>query len=91
MCNGDNPKFLTTDMIDDAIGKPAKKIAAPSAAKDCPKSGVGQNQICRSLKFSHKCKSKFKICSRRIESRSIVQLRECDWKDNELHFNAART
>jgi len=56
----------------------AALAAAPSAAKDCPKPGVGQNEVCRSLKFRRKCKPKFKICSRRLESRSIVQLCECD-------------
>ncbi len=28
---------------------------------------------------------------RRIEGRRVMQLGECEWNNNELHFNAART
>jgi|GEM_PF-2397491 len=91
MCHRDNPKFLSGDLVDNAVGKSAEKKAAPGAAKNCSKFGICQNEICSSLKLGHKRKPEFGICSRRIESRSIMQLGE-RWRNNdELHFNAART
>jgi len=87
----DDPKFLGGDLIDDAIRKPTEKIAAPTATKDCSKHGIGQNTIRRPLELGHERKREFDIRSRRIEGRGVMQLGECAWNNNELHFNAART
>ena len=91
MRHSDDPKFLSRDLINDAVGKPAEKMAASGAAKNCSEHGVRQNEMCRSLKLGHECKPKFDIRFRRIENRSIAQLSECERNNDELHFNAART
>ena len=84
-------KFLAGILIDDTVGKPAEKIAAPGAAEDCSELGICQNDLCRSFKLGHERKPKVDIRSHRIEGRSIMQLGESQWNNNEPHFNAART
>jgi hypothetical protein len=91
MRHSDDPKFLGGDLIDDAVGKSAEKMASSGAAKNCPEHRVRQNEICRSLKLGHECKPKLDIRFRRIENRSIMQLSECERNNDKFHFNAART
>lgn len=87
----DDPKFLGGNLIDDAIRKPTEEMTAPTATKNCSEHGIGQDEIRRSLKLGHERKPEFDIRSRRIEGRRVMQLGECEWNNNELHFNAART
>ncbi len=91
MRHRDDPKFFGGDLIDDAIGKPAKKMAAERTAKYRPQHRIFQNEICGSLKLSHECKPESGIRLCRIEGRSIMQLGECERNNDEFHFNAART
>lgn len=91
MRHSDDPKFLSDDLIDDAVGKPAEKMASSGAAKNCSEHRIRQNKICRSLKLGHECKPKLDIRFLRIKNRSIMQLSECERNNDELHFNAART
>ena len=91
MRHRDDPKFLSGNLIDDAVGKSPEKTAAPAAAKDCSEIGICQNEICGSLKLGHERKSETDIRSRRIKGRSIMQLGEREWDNDEIHFNAART
>jgi hypothetical protein len=88
-CN--DTKFIGGDLIDDAVGKSAEKIAASGATKDCTGHWISQNKICRSLKLGRECEAELDIRPRCIESRSIMQLGKRGRNNNELHFKAART
>lgn len=91
MRNRNDAKLFSGDLIDDAVRKSGEKIAAPRATKYRPEYGVLQNKICRSLKLGHEGEPEFDIRLGRIESRRILQLGECEWNNDKLHFNAART
>lgn len=91
MCHRNDAKFISGDLIDDAVGKSAEKMAAAGAAKDCSEHGIRQNKICRSLEFGHERQAKLDIRPCRIESCSVMQLGECGRNNDELHFSAART
>ena len=91
MCHGDDAKFLGRNLIDDAMGKPAKEISAPISTEDGAEVGIRQQGINRPLELGHKRKSKFDVCALGIESSRIVQFRERRRNDDQLHFNAART
>lgn len=91
MCNCDDSNFLGGNLIDDAIRKSTKKRTTLRTAKDCSKLGVVQNEICRSLKFGNECMSELNVCLGSIESRCIMQFSKCRRKNDEFHFNVART
>ena len=55
------------------------------------KQWIGQNEIGRSFKLSHKRETKRYVRLQRIERSRIVQFSERRWRDDKIHFNAART
>jgi len=91
MCHRNDPKLLWCDLIDSAVGRPAQRKAASSAAKNCADQWVRQNKTGRSLEFGHESKPEFDIRFRRIKSRRFLQFGERERNNDELHFNAART
>lgn len=91
MCHGENSKLLCGDLINDAIWKPTEDISAASATKHGTEQRVVQNEICRSFKLSHKRKTKIDIRLQRIKRCRVVQFGERRWRNDELHFSAART
>lgn len=72
MRHRDDPKFVGGSLIDNAIGKPAKKVAAARTPEYCSQHGICQNEICRSLKLGHERQPEFGIRFCRIEGRSIL-------------------
>lgn len=42
MCHGDDAKFVGRNLIDGAIGKPAKELPAPITAEDGGEVGIRQ-------------------------------------------------
>jgi hypothetical protein len=61
VCHSKNTKFFLGDMIDDAIWEPTENIAPAIAAKYSTDQRIGQNEIGRSFKLSHKCEPKLGI------------------------------
>ena len=74
MCDGKNSKFLCSNLIDDAVWEPTEDISPTSVAKYSTKQRIGQNEIGRSLKLSHKRKTELDIRFQRIERGCVVQL-----------------
>ena len=91
MRHRNDTKLVIHYLINDAVRKPAKQIAAATPTKDGAEKWVLQSQTRCSLKLSHERESKCNIRSGRIKGRCIVQLGECKWSNDKLHFNAART
>lgn len=91
MCHDENSKLLCGDLIDNAIWKPTEDISPASASKYSTEQRISQNEISRSFKLSHKRETKPDIRLQRIEGGCVVQFGERRWRNDELHFSAART
>lgn len=76
MGHRDDAKLLASNLIDDAIGKPSKKVAASGAAENCSELWIGQNDINRSFELRHKRMPKLDIRARCVEGRGVVQFRK---------------
>ena len=61
VCHGENSKFFCGGMIDDAIWEPTEDIVPAITTKYSTDQRIGQNEIGRSFKLSHKCETKLDI------------------------------
>ncbi len=91
MGHSDDPNLIYGDLVEDAIGKPAKNIATLVLPKDRAKFRIGEDIGRRSLKLGKKRGTEFDVRARGIERCGIVQLGKREWNDDELHFSLART
>ena len=91
MSHGENSKLLYGNLIDEAIREPTEDISPASSTKHGTEQRIGQYEIGRSLKLSHKRETKLDISLQRVERGRVVQLGERQFANDELHFNDART
>ncbi len=91
MCDGKDSKFLYGDLIDDAVWKSTEEISPTSATKYSTEQRIGENELGRSFKLSHKCETKLSIGFQCIERGGIVQFGKCQRSNDQLHFSDART
>jgi len=91
MCDRNDPYFVGRNVIENAVGEPAKNIAASGPTDDRADIGVRQNTTCGSVKLGHERKTKLGIRARGIKSGGIVQLAKRERDNDQLHFSAART
>jgi hypothetical protein len=75
MCDSKNAQLLGSNLIDYAVGEATEDISLTGASEYNTEQGIAQNEIYRSFKFSHKCKSKL---GKRCRS------------NNGFHFSDAR-
>ena len=61
MCDSKDSKLLCCDLIDKAVWESAEKISPAGATKYSAEQRIGQNEIGRSLKLSHKRKTQLDI------------------------------
>ena len=59
--HGEYSKFLSGDLIDDAIRESAEDIVSASTTKYSTDQRISQNEIGRSFKLNHKCETKLDI------------------------------
>ncbi len=90
MGHSNDPNFVAGDLIEDAIGKPAKDIATFALTEDRAKFRIGQEVGGRPLKLSEKRETKLGVRACGIEGCGIVQLGKREWNDDQLHFSLAR-
>ncbi len=61
VCHGKYSKFLSGNLIDDAIRESAEDIVSTSATKHSADQRIGQNEIGCSFKLGYKCATKLDI------------------------------
>ena len=88
--DGNNSKFLSSDLIDHAVGESTKKVAAPGAPEHSSEVWIAEDQVDDPLKLSEECEPKLLARALRVEGRGVAQLGESRRKDDELHFRAER-
>jgi len=91
MSHRNDTKVVFCNLIEDAIRKPAKNVAASGSTKDGANLSIGQDCICRSLKFDQERATKISGRACGVELCSIAQLGEREGNDDESHLRAART
>ena len=90
MCDCDDPDVVRRSVIEDAVGKPAKNMAASRSTEGRPDMRVCRNSSYGSVKFGHDGKTKLGIRARGTKGSRIVHLAYRERNDDQLRFSAAR-
>ena len=91
MSDRNNPNFFGRNLIENTVGESAKNITAPGPTEDCADEGIRQNTIYGSVKLGDEREAKLGICAHGIKGGGILQLAKGEWKNDQIHFSAART
>jgi hypothetical protein len=91
MCDSDDANFVGCNLIENAVGEPAKNIAAPDSTEHCADLGIRQYVTCSSVNLGEERETKLGIRARGIKGGGILQLAKRERDNDQLHFSAART
>ena len=91
MSDRNNPNFFGRNLIENTVGESAENITAPGLTEDCADEGIRQNTIYGSVKLGDEREAKLGIRAQGIKGGGIVQLAKGEWKNDQIHFSAART
>jgi hypothetical protein len=88
VCKRDDPNFVGSKLIDDAVRKAPERKAACAATPDGAKPRVGAKDADRALELGNECKSELGICFSRVVEGSVNQLALSLETDGCDHFTA---
>jgi len=91
MCDRDDPDFVRRRVLEDAVGKPAKNMAASRSTEGRPDMRVCRNSSYGAVKFGHERKTRLGIRAGGMKGGGIAHLAYRERNNDQLHFSAART